>query len=391
MHDWRRDTISACGHGRGKLERCAADSRRVAGAAAAEFPQLSRGPLGAAGRERSARARWPPVAGTRAMILAGDVGGTNTRLAFFEQRDGNLVSVAEHIYPSNGHASLEDIVAEFLAPQKFHADAVAIGVAGPVRDGVCRATNLPWVVDSRRVAQRIGVPSIALINDLEANAYGIATLAPSDFAVLQAGAPGAKGNCAVISPGTGLGEAALHWDGADYLPLASEGGHSSFAPRDELQDELLRHMRAEFGHVSWERLVCGPGLFNIYKFLRATGRGDEPAWLTEKMKTGDPSPVISAAALAGKCALCEKALDLFAVLLASEAGNIALKVLAMGGVYIGGGIAPKILPKLQTPAFLAAFADKGRMKALLESVPVRVILNDRTALRGAARRATLPR
>jgi len=325
------------------------------------------------------------------MILAGDVGGTNTRLAFFEQRDGDLVNVAEHIYPSHGHASLEDIVAEFLASQKSHADAVAIGVAGPVRDGLCRATNLPWVVDSRRVAQRIGIPSIALINDLEANAYGIATLAPSDFAVLQPGAPGAKGNCAVISPGTGLGEAALHWDGANYLPLASEGGHSSFAPRDELQDELLRHMRAEFGHVSWERLVCGPGLFNIYKFLRDTGRGEEQPWLAAELKDGDPAPVISKAALAGKSALCEKALDLFVVLLGSEAGNMALKVLAMSGVYIGGGIAPKILPKLQRPAFLAAFADKGRMKEMLESMPVSVILNDGTALRGAARRATLAR
>jgi len=319
------------------------------------------------------------------------VGGTNTRLAFFDQRDGKLESIAEHIYPSHGHASLEDIVAEFLASQKFRADTVAIGVAGPVRDGVCRATNLPWVVDARLVARRIGITSIILINDLEANAYGIATLAPSDFAVLQAGAPGAKGNCAVISPGTGLGEAALHWDGAHYLPLASEGGHSSFAPRDELQDELLRHMRAEFGHVSWERLVCGPGLFNIYKFLRDTGRGEEPAWLAAELGKGDPAPVISKAALAGRSALCENALDLFVVLLGSEAGNMALKVLATGGVYIGGGIAPKILPKLQMPAFLAAFTDKGRMKEMLGSMPVRVILNDRTALRGAARRATLAR
>ncbi|MGH9865757.1 MAG: glucokinase, partial [Candidatus Acidiferrales bacterium] len=255
--------------------------------------------------------------------------------------------------------------------------------------GVCRATNLPWVVDARLVAQRIGIPSITLINDLEANAYGIATLAPADFAVLQRGEPGAKGNCAVISPGTGLGEAALHWDGARYLPLASEGGHSSFAPRDELQDELLKHLRAEFGHVSWERLVCGPGLVNIYKFLRDTGRGEEPAWLAAEMTASDPASVISRTALAGKCALCEKTLDLFVVLLGSEAGNMALKVLATGGVYIGGGIAPKILPKLQTQAFLTAFTDKGRMKEMLESMPMRVILNDGTALRGAARRATM--
>jgi len=194
----------------------------------------------------------------------------------------------------------------------------------------------------------------------------------------------------VISPGTGLGEAALHWCGSHYVPLASEGGHSSFAPRDDLQDELLKHLRAQFGHVSWERLVCGPGLVSIYEFLRDTGRGEEPAWLAAEMKKGDPAPVISRIALAGKSALCETALDLFVVLLGSEAGNMALKVLAMGGVYIGGGIAPKILPKLQTPAFLAAFTDKGRMKEMLESMPVRVILNEGTALRGVALRAMMP-
>ncbi|HKV28493.1 MAG TPA: glucokinase [Candidatus Acidoferrales bacterium] len=323
------------------------------------------------------------------MILAGDVGGTNTRLAFFEKRGEKLHNAFEHIYPSHAYASLEDIVAEFLDSRKFPLESVAIGVAGPVRDGVCRATNLPWVVDSRLVAKRIGVPSITLLNDLEANAYGIATLAEDDFAVLQRGVAHAKGNCAVISPGTGLGEAALHWDGARYLPLASEGGHSSFAPRDELQDELLKYYRAQFGHVSWERFVCGPGLVSIYEFLRDTGRGEEPSWLAAKIKNGDPAPVISEAALAGKSALCEKALDLFVVLLGSEAGNVALKMLALGGVYIGGGIAPKILPKLQTPAFLVAFADKGRMKEMLASMPVRVILNDGTALRGAALRAMM--
>ncbi|HEV2221419.1 MAG TPA: glucokinase [Candidatus Acidoferrales bacterium] len=323
------------------------------------------------------------------MILAGDVGGTNTRLAFFEQREGNLGCVVEQVYPSRGYASLEDIVADFLAVRKVHPDSVSIGVAGPVRDGVCRATNLPWVVDARLVAQRIGFCSIILINDLEANAYGIATLAPVDFALLQRGAPDARGNCVVVSPGTGLGEAALHWEGARYAPLASEGGHSSFAPSDELQDEMLKYMRVKFGHVSWERFVCGPGLVNIYEFLRDTGRGDEPPWLAAEMKQGDPAPVISRTALAGKSALCEKALDLFVVLLGSEAGNMALKVLATGGVYIGGGIAPKILPKLQTPAFLAAFTNKGRLKDVLESMPVRVILNDGAGLRGAAYRATL--
>lgn len=323
------------------------------------------------------------------MILAGDVGGTHTRLAFFEQRAGRLEAVAEHIYPSAGHASLDDIVAEFIASQKFHTERAAIGVAGPVRDGVCRATNLPWVVDAGKLAQRTGIARVELINDLEANGYGIATLAPEDFATLQAGAPDAKGNGAVISPGTGLGEAGLFWDGSRHWPMASEGGHSSFAPNSELQDELLQHLRAQFGHVSWERVLSGPGLFNVYKFLRDTGRGEEPAWLTEKLKLGDPSPIISKSGLEGSSALCIQALDLFVELYGSECGNMALKAMATGGVFLGGGIAPKILPKLKTLKFIAAFLDKGRLRPLLQTMPVRVILNDGTALRGAALKATL--
>lgn len=326
------------------------------------------------------------------MILAGDVGGTNTRLAFFEQRNGQLAVVVEHIYPSRSHSSLEDIVADFVFAQKLKAEAATIGIAGPIHDGVCRATNLPWVVDLRRLIERSGISSFTLINDLEANAYGIATLAPSDFEILQRGAPDAAGNAAVISPGTGLGEAGLYWDGTQHWPVASEGGHSSFAPRNALQDELLVHLRAKFGgHVSWERAVCGPGLFNLYKFLRDTGRGEEPAWLAEELTAEDPSPAISKAAFSGKSPLCERALDLFVDLLASEAGNLALKFLAIGGVYIGGGIAPKILPKLKTPAFLTAFADKGRLAPVLQAMPIRVILNDQAALRGAARRAMLKR
>lgn len=323
------------------------------------------------------------------MILACDVGGTNTRLAFFVKRNGQLETVAEHIYPSAGHSSLDDIVAEFIASQKIHADSAAIGVAGPVRDGICRATNLPWIVDSRALAKRAGISRFALLNDLEANAYGISTLAPSDFAVLQQGDTNAKGNSAVISPGTGLGEAGLYWDGQQHWPVASEGGHSSFAPEHALQDELMQYLRAEFGHVSWERVLSGPGLFNIYKFLHDTGRGEEPAWLAAELKGHDPSPTISRTALEGRCALCEKALDLFVALYGSEAGNLALKMAATGGVYIGGGIAPKILPKLKSADFLAAFASKGRLRPLLETIPIRVILNDRTALRGAALRASL--
>ncbi|HKW87999.1 MAG TPA: glucokinase [Candidatus Acidoferrales bacterium] len=323
------------------------------------------------------------------MILAGDVGGTHTRLAFFERRNGHLESLAEHIYPSSGHASLDDIVAEFVGSQKYRADAAAIGVAGPVRDGICKATNLPWAVDARKLAQRIGIRRVALINDLEANGFGISTLAPEDFATLQSGKPDPRGNCAVVSPGTGLGEGGLFWNGERQWPLESEGGHSSFAPSNALEDELLQHLRAQFGHVSWERVLSGPGLFNVYKFLRDTERGEEPSWLAEKLNVEDPSPVISKAGMDGSSALCEKALDTFVELFGSECGNMGLKAMATGGVYLGGGIAPKILTKLKSPSFIEAFLEKGRLRSLLETMPVRVILNDRTALRGAALRATL--
>lgn len=323
------------------------------------------------------------------MILAGDVGGTNTRLAFFDLRGVQLKRICEQTYPSRSHASLDDIVADFVASQKIRADAAGIGIAGPVRDGVSHATNLPWIVDARRLSQRTAIPSVVLLNDLEANGYGIATLAPNDFAVLQEGAAGAAGNAVIVSPGTGLGEGVLYWDGKEYWPLPSEGGHASFAPEDELQDDLLRHLRVQFGHVSWERLVSGPGLFNIYKFLRDTGREKEPPWLADQLKSGDPAREISKAALDGKSPLCEMALDLFVTLLGSECGNMALKLLATGGVFLGGGIPPKILPKLKAPEFLKAFASKGRFQAVLESIAVRVILNEYTALRGAARRASM--
>lgn len=323
------------------------------------------------------------------MILAGDVGGTSTRLAFFDVSRGQLQRLVEKTYHSRDYATLDDIVGDFLASQQTKPEAAAIGIAGPVHEGVVRATNLPWLVEVKRLAARIGISKVVIINDLEANGYGIATLGADDFAILQPGAPDAKGNAIVVSPGTGLGESVLYWDGSQYWPLPSEGGHASFAPQTDLEDELLKHLRAQFGHVSWERLVSGPGIFNIYKFLRDTGRESEPAWLAQQLKGQDPAAVISKAALERKSPLCERTLDLFAALLASECGNMALKVLAIGGIYLGGGIPPKILPKLKEPAFIEAFKDKGRFGPLLETFPVRVILNEYTALRGAARRASV--
>lgn len=323
------------------------------------------------------------------MILAGDIGGTSTRLAFFDVSGGRLQRLSEKTYPSRNYATLEDIVGDFLETQRTTPEAAAIGIAGPVHEGVVRATNLPWRVEVRRLSERIGISAVVILNDLEANGYGIATLGPADFAVLQLGAPAAKGNAVVVSPGTGLGESVLYWDGRQYWPLPSEGGHASFAPQNEVEDGLLKYLRVQFGHVSWERLVSGPGLYNIYRFLRDTGRESEPAWLAQQLKGEDPSAEISKAALEGKSALCEKALDLFITLLGSECGNMALKVLAAGGVYLGGGIPPKILPKLKSPEFIESFRDKGRFRELLQTMPVRVILNEYTALQGAARRAAM--
>ncbi len=322
------------------------------------------------------------------MILAGDIGGTKTNLAFFEVQGRGLMPVAEGTFASREHASLDDIVRRFVSVHALPIDRAGFGVAGPVKHGRCEAVNLPWVVEARRLARELGLESVALLNDLEANAYGIAALAPEDFVVLNAGAPDAKGNAAVIAAGTGLGEAGLYWDGKQHRPFASEGGHADFAPRQALEADLLRYLLAQFEHVSYERVVSGPGLYNIYRFLRDTGRREEPLWLGEEMRVGDPAAAITRAALAGTSPLCGQALDLFVSIYGAEAGNLALKVMATGGVFVGGGIAPKIIAKLRETIFTKAFTAKGRLRPLLEAVPVRVILNDKTALLGTARYAT---
>jgi glucokinase len=323
------------------------------------------------------------------VILAGDVGGTHARMALFDAHGEELKLIVKQVYASHSYPNLEAIVSEFLRSTSAKPDSAGIGVAGPVRDGRCVATNLPWVVDAASLRASTGLKDITLLNDLEANAYGIATLSAGDFEVLQKGRPEPRGSVAVISAGTGLGEAGMHWDGAMLRPFASEGGHSSYAPEGELEGELFQYLAKRYGHVSCERVLSGPGLVNIYEFLRDTGRGSEPAGFAEALKAGDPSAVISEAGLAKRNELCVNALDIFVRIYGAEAGNIALKFLASGGVYLGGGIAPKILQKLKEPAFLEAFLAKGRMRPLLEAMPVLVILNENTALRGAARGALL--
>lgn len=262
------------------------------------------------------------------------------------------------------------------------------GVAGPVIQEKSTVTNLPWELDESKLGEALQVPRVKLLNDLEATAYGVLHLEPADFSVLQPGVK-RKGNIAVIAAGTGLGEAILYWDGERHHPLSSEGGHADFAPRTDHEIELLTYLRREFGHVSYERLLSGPGLFNIYRFLRDSGFAPEPDWLRSRLMQGDPADVISQIGLAREHVLCARALDLFASVYGAEAGNLALKAFAVGGVYVGGGIAPKILPKLQDGTFLHAFCDKGRFAELMQTIEITVSLNPRAPLIGAAHYALM--
>jgi glucokinase len=323
------------------------------------------------------------------MILAGDIGGTNTRLALAEAAPAGVRIRVEKTFPSREWASLEAAVAEFLSLHRARITRASFGIAGPVRGGRCEATNLPWVVDAGSVAKQLRLRRVGLINDLVANACGIPALRAKDFVTLNAGSRAAAGNKAIISAGTGLGEAGILWDGRKYRPFASEGGHTDFAPRTHLEMELLTYLMKRHGRVSCERIVSGPGLVNVYRFFRDRGKGKEPAWLAEELRVGDQAAAISRRALDGKSPLCVQALDLFVSVYGAEAGNLALKVMATGGVYLGGGIAPKILPKLQEPGFVNAFTAKGRLRPLLQEIPVRVITNTKTALLGAARHAAL--
>jgi glucokinase len=319
------------------------------------------------------------------MILAGDIGGTSARLAYFELRNGRLAVVVERTYRSREQTSLESAIGKFITEQNIRVQVACFGIAGPIRDRKVITPNLPWEIDAAVLERELGIARVGLLNDLEANAYGLSELTEVDYAVLASGAPRAIGNQAVISAGTGLGEAGLYWDGASHHPFPCEGGHADFAPANDLQIELLQYLMKKFGgHVSIERVLSGPGLYNVYQFLRDTGKGTEESWLKDEMKTQDPSALISQHGLSGKSPLCAMALEVFVDIYGAESGNFALKVMALGGVYIGGGIAPKILPKLQQPRFMEAFKNKGRLAALLEQMPVRVILNDKTALLGAA-------
>ena len=323
------------------------------------------------------------------MILAGDIGGTNTRLALFDAKSEAMMILFEKTFSSREKTSLEAVLAEFLSLHPGDLTRASFGIAGPVRNGRCEATNLPWIVDSNAVAKQLGLKRVGLMNDLVANAYGIPLLHAKDFVILNKGARNAQGNMAIISAGTGLGEAGMYWDGEVHLPFASEGGHADFSPRNHLEMELLDYLMSRYQRVSFERLVSGPGLVHTYQFLRDRGKGEEPPWLAEQMRHNDTAPLISRLGIEGKSPLCRSALELFASFYGAEAGNLALKLMATGGVYLGGGIAPKIISILKEPVFMNAFTAKGRMRPLLEDIPVRVIMNAKTALLGAARHAYL--
>jgi len=322
------------------------------------------------------------------MILAGDVGGTKTVLALFDKTGDELRLVREATFPSQAHASLEEILSWFLTDKPAQSlTAICVGVAGPVLEGKCKTTNLPWHLDEQTLAAACAAPHGKLLNDLEATAYGMLHLRAEELVAInpQAG-PRGTGNVAVIAAGTGLGEAIVYWDGQHHFPMATEGGHSSFAPQTELEDELLRYLRARLkGHVSYERVLSGPGLFNLYCFLRDKGVHPEPPELTAQLHTGgDPSTIITDRALARADALSVATLELFCSIYGAEAANLALKCFAVGGVFIGGGIAPKILAALQNGHFQRGFTDKGRFSSLLAGLPVLVSLNPRAPLLGAA-------
>lgn len=346
------------------------------------------------------------------MILAADIGGTKTTLALFEWESERVEPVDVQTFASSDYETFEEMLEEFLTPPAIDQDAeeldetnqedsndpaneettnrgpaieaACFGVAGPVIENRCRTTNLPWSLDGPELAQRFKIPVVQLLNDLEATSYGLLLLRPDEFETLNQGTP-PKTNRALglIAAGTGLGESILFWDGQRYHPMSSEGGHADFAPNTDQEIELLRHVRTNYLHVSYERVLSGMGLHTIYEFLRDTNK-NEPTWLSEKLKVEDPPATIAEAGLKKQADIAVQALDLFTSIYGAEAGNLALKGLTLNGVFLGGGIAPKLLSKLKDGTFMRAFAAKGRYKRLMNAIPVKVIMNEQTALLGAA-------
>lgn len=316
-------------------------------------------------------------------VLAGDIGGTNSRLALCDVAAGRVSVVAEKFYPSASFASFSEVVRTFLATHGGNVHSACFGLPGPVRGRKAKLTNLPWLVDADAIERDLGLDAVTLINDLEANAYGLAVLDPAAIRVIKQGTAIPNGNAALIAAGTGLGQAGLAWDGSRRRPFATEGGHADFAPADALEDEMLAFLRAKYGgHVSWERVVSGPGLAAVHEFLRHRDGSPMPEWV--EGPPGELPGKIAAHARSGDDPIAAMALDRFLGLYGAEAGNLALKFLAIGGVYVGGGIAPKLADAFADSPFVERFLAKGRMRALLEDMPVYLVLDDHAGLWGSA-------
>lgn len=313
-------------------------------------------------------------------VLAADIGGTKTNMAFYKWDGINFEVHNETTYQTGSFPGVIALIHEFLQGNKL-PDKISLGVAGPVTNGVAKITNVPWEINSAEVSREFNVP-VSLLNDLEATAHGLAALKKEDIITIFEGSKEASGNVAVIAPGTGLGEAGLYWDGKSYQPFATEGGHSDFSPRSETDIDLYLYLTKKYGHVSWERLVSGPGIYEIYEFLHTEKGWKVPEWISEKMLKEDHSAVISESVV--ECEICAEVMNMFFRYLATESGNLVLKLKATGGLFIGGGIITKIHGLLDKDLFLKWFCDFGRFQNLLRDVPVTIILNEKTALLGAA-------
>ncbi len=319
------------------------------------------------------------------MVLGGDVGGTKTNLALFKATENSVDLVKDVTYHSADFRSFNEIVKKFLSENGLPTpERICAGVAGPVFHGKVKITNLAEEMDSQDIRKVTGAKEVSLLNDLEVTAYGLAALTKDDIITLHEGDVSVQGNMAIIAPGTGLGEGGLYWDGEMYHPFPTEGGHCDFSPRTELDTGLCRFLQAKYGIASWERLVAGPGIHDIYLFLRTTKKKEEPAWLTDALREKDPSAVISNAGVNEQDEVCMEAMDIFVRYLARESSNLVLKMKATGGLFLGGGIPPKIAPLLQKEIFLKNYFDCDRMQSLLETVPIKIITKDKTALLGAA-------
>lgn len=322
------------------------------------------------------------------MILAGDIGGTKTLLALFSLDSKDLKPIFQKHYSNVHYTSLHEIIVEFLEENGIKPRLACFGIAGPIENGVCNATNLPWVIDSQKIKAQFKFDKVLLINDLEANAIGIEALTVKDLHVLRKGVTKPLFNKALISAGTGLGQAMIFYDGKNYIPSASEGGHTDFAPQTEDEFQLLQYLQKKYsGHVSYERLLSGMGLVNIYRFLIESGKCEESAIVREAMQKEHDAEVISGFGKTKKCDACVKAVNWFCSIYGAQAGNLALQTFCLSGIYIGGGIAPKMIEQIEQSNFLTSFTNKGRFSTLLNQIPINIILREDTALLGSLLKA----